>query len=136
MPGRTVDPFYVPLVVTTPAGTTAAAPLSTPAGTPHGTLLTIELLIPYGHAGATGICFELAGQQIIPATVGRSWIFGDGLDRDFAVDLEIDRGFNVITHNVGNYVHAHYLRFKMTAQVSSVLPGPVTLLPLSRLEGS
>jgi hypothetical protein len=102
---RTLDPIYVPLTVTTAAGTTIP--------TPHGWLEQIDLLIPAGHAGQTGIRFVLNGIALLPYATPSQWIVGDDDHTLFDVPIEIDTGFRVNSFNTGQFPHSHYCRFKV-----------------------
>lgn len=137
MPGRVVDPVYVPATITVPKGTTAAAPQETVQLLPVGILESVTVQIPPGHVGATGIRFTLAGQQILPWSNTVAWIIGDNLIAPFDVDLEIDRGFKVVTFNVGNYDHNFFLRFKVRQLPAAVSAFPtLRVLPPDQLTGT
>lgn len=113
MAGTTVDPVYVPANITTLAGTTPAAPLVSDIALPHGVLETIELLIPPGHLGATGIRFLLSGQQVLPWSNATVWIVGDDLDQLFDMNTTTAEHFQAVTYNVGNFAHTHYVRCRV-----------------------
>lgn len=110
MADRTVDPIIVPFSVTTPAGTAIANPIFTTVPVPRGRLSAVEVQIPPGHAGQTGLRLELARQQIIPFSTAASWLLGDDYTHDFPTDVEVDQGLRVATYNTGQYDHTHYLR--------------------------
>lgn len=111
MPGRVVDPVVVPFTALVVAGTTIAAPTTFNPALPIGTLERIELQIPPGHVGTTGIRFTYSGQQIVPWSNAVAWIIGDNLDLTFPVDFEIGNGLRVVAYNTGNYDHSFFLRF-------------------------
>lgn len=115
MTPRTFDPVYVPANIVTPSGTTIAAPQTTVLDVGAGVLEEVELQIPAGHVGVTGLRLLLAGQQVLPWDDATSWIVGDNFHRIFTMGVQIDRGFTAQTYNVGNYPHTHYLRFRLRA---------------------
>lgn len=122
MPGRVVDPVVIPWTVTVPAGTPIAAPMLSPPELVPGRIEQVEIQIPPGHVGATGIRFTLAGQQILPWSNDIAWIIGDNLRAPFPLDIEVANGFVVVAYNTGNYDHSFYLRFtvRQLDQVSAM----------------
>lgn len=130
MPKRVVDPIYVPGSVTTTRANNGANPLVTNFPVPHGQLLAVDLQIPPGHSGTTGIQFRLSGQLILPYASTAAWIIGDDLHEIFDVDVEVDRTFQVVTRNDGFYDHSHYFRLKIRQLAPSSLPAPVKLVEL------
>lgn len=107
------------VAVTTPHGTTPGAPLKTALALEDQYLTSIEIEIPPGHAGTTGIRITRAGTQIIPFTLG-SWIIADNRDFVIPVNAEITvTGVVIETYNQGAYDHVHYVR-------ATVIDTPVT----------
>lgn len=136
MPGRIVDPVVVPFTALVVAGTTVAAPTTFNPALPIGTLERIELQIPPGHVGATGIRFTYSGQQIVPWSNTVAWVIGDNLDLTFPVDFEIGNGLRVVAYNTGNFDHSFFLRFTIR-QLPVVNGVPrVTVIPASQLTQS
>jgi hypothetical protein len=132
MPGRSLHTRYLPLVITTTAGTASAAPLVTTLQTPPLNLDSIHVTIPSGHAGGTGFAVEWAGQRFVPFTNGQDWITADGVDLDFFVDIEIGGPLIFKTYNEGIYDHVHYVRVKVTdLPVASAPVTPVTIIPIT-----
>ena len=136
MPQRTVDPVIVPFTALVPAGTLVAAPVTFNPPLPVGTLEVIELQIPPGHVGATGIRFTLNDQQVLPWSNTVAWINGDNLDTSFPLDVEVSNRFRVVAYNVGNYDHSFYLRFRVRQLPTSSGMPSLTLLPSSQLSQS
>lgn len=135
MPQRTVDPIYIPQNFTVPPGTTIAAPLTTVIVVERGVLESIDLQVPRGHCGATGIRFTLSSQQFLPWSNAVSWINGDDLKETFACDVEVDTQLRAVAYNIGQYPHTFYCRFKIRRLTeSSVLP-PLRLLSAAELAG-
>jgi hypothetical protein len=114
--------YYYALTVTTPAATAQASPQQTAFPMVDGHLRRLEILIPPGHAGLTGIAARNQGVQVVPwGTSG--FLVGD--DLNLPIDLDYDvatTGLTIFTYNTGQYPHSHYLR----AAVDTLTPpGPV-----------
>ncbi len=136
MPRRTVDPITIPFTATVAAGTPIAAPTTFTPGLEPGVLEAIELQIPPGHSGLTGIRFTQSRQQIVPYSNTIAWIIGDNLDLSFPVDMEVDTGLQVVAYNTGNFSHSFFLRFRIRQlPVSSGIP-QLTVIPSSQLSQS
>ncbi len=131
MPERTVDPVYVPGQVTTPVGTQIAAPITTTLPTVPGQLVSVHLTIPRGHAGLTGWRLLLAQQQIIPYSAASTWVLGDGHDYVFDTDIEVGPNLQVVTYNIGNFPHTHYMRFKIARLAQPVAKTPLRIVPIT-----
>lgn len=131
MTRKTVDPITVPFNILVPVGTTIAAPLVSLPQIPHGILEAIDLQIPPGHVGATGIRFTYSQQQVLPWSNTVAWINGDDLNETFPLDVEVNDQLRVITYNVGNYPHTFYLRFRVRQLDDEQTLTPLRLLPLS-----
>lgn len=136
MPRRTVDPVVVPYTAVVPNTATIIAPAVFVPALPAGIMEKIELQIPPGHVGATGIRFRQSKQQIVPWSNTVAWIIGDDIDMTFPVGIEIDTGFDIIAYNVGNYPHSFYLRFTIRQLAESTGLPTLTLIDNSRLTGT
>lgn len=124
--------------VTTPAGTTQAVPLMTKWPLDEGTLLYLEVIIPSGHAGLTGLMVQNQGTQYVP-WLGSDWLVGD--DRTVIVELDTpvaQSGLMIVTYNTGFYPHSHYLRCLIDQGANSgadTTSGDYGALQLSNLGG-
>lgn len=98
-------------VVTCPAGTTEADATEADLSFQAGVVRQVEILIPDGHAGQTGIAIAQAHQVIIPAT-GTDWIIGndDRIKWDIADFLDTGE-WSAFVYNNGAYPHSWYLKF-------------------------
>lgn len=121
---------YVPLTVTTPAGTAIGAPQTTPVPIFEVVLLDVHLIVPHGHSGLTGIRFVLSQQQILPWDNGPTWIVGDRIDTVFEVNNEVGSLLNVVTYNTDIFDHKHYLLFKVT-DIPQAEAAPLQLLDIT-----
>lgn len=96
--------------ITTPAGTLQAAPITTALVFLEGTVQRMELTIPGGHAGLTGIALFHSSIQVIPFQAG-TFIRGD--DQDMKWDLArypTGAKWSVRTFNTDVFAHTHHLR--------------------------
>jgi hypothetical protein len=96
--------------VAVPAGTQQATPLVTPWLTEDNLLNTIELTIPPGHNGLTGIRIMKGDVPIVPYSAN-SFIVGNNYTHEFTVNDYVQTGdVKIQTFNVGSYSHSFYLR--------------------------
>jgi hypothetical protein len=119
--------------VTVTAGTAKTSAATTDVSFLDGIVQRIELDVPDGHFGLTGIQILSAHAQAIPYTFG-DYIVADG--HDFGWDLvgQIDTGsWQVKCFNTDVYDHTFYLRFSVldfayapsTAPLPALAPTPV-----------
>ena len=101
--------------ITTPASTTEASPLETAFALPQGTLVTVEVVIPAGHAGLTGIAIDYSGEHIFPWGRG-TFLSGD--DEVVSMESGHELGGSAITIRTFNaddtFAHDHLIRFVVT----------------------
>lgn len=104
-----MDRHYVS-AISIPAGTQQLGPQSTSIPLENGYLVEVEVTIPPGHNGLTGVRIEQSRQQILPWG-NNSFISGDNYNRVYPINTEI--GVNAIrarTYNLDIFVHTIYLR--------------------------
>jgi hypothetical protein len=131
--------------VSVPAGTLSTAPATFPLPLEESTLKKIEITIPSGHNGLTGIRVTWSGQQIIPWG-NNSFLVANG--QVIAVDFDdymTAKGVVISAYNTDVYVHKFYVRatisdlpstpqlVRQTGPGKAIVPAtPVTALdPLS-----
>ncbi|MGH3571176.1 MAG: hypothetical protein ACRDUW_05005 [Pseudonocardiaceae bacterium] len=103
---------YVPLDVTTAATTFPdTSPQTTDPALGDVWMYKIELRIPSGHAGLTGIAITYAGVTIVPWSANLAWILGDNDYLTFDVNDEVGQSLRVVTYNDDVISHTHHLRF-------------------------
>jgi len=107
----TIATRYIPQIVTTPAATPASAPQSTATALGWSFLHAVQVRIPPGHAGFTGLQIVWNGVGIVPFTTAPSWIIGNDDYLVFDVDETLDTQLTVLTFNTDVFAHSHYLRF-------------------------
>lgn len=117
--------------VTTPAGTTAAAPQVTDLSFPPRLVTRIEVRVPPGPAGTLGFRLGSGGVQVIPINPG-GWVVTD--DEVIGWDLtgQITSGaWQLISYNTGSLPHTVYVRFLLDLVTnSSTVPA---LIPAGQL---
>lgn len=112
-----------PLTVVVQAGVPPTAPSSTPWKTEDNTIVSIEIEIPPGHNGQTGIRLLKGDVQILPFGMG-TWIIANDTDKVFPVGDYVPTGDLVIqTYNTGIYSHSFYLRMTVEDYIQPV-PSP------------
>lgn len=104
-------PFrYYGLEVTTNPQTLASNPLNTSWPLEFAKLVSIEIDVPAGHNGLTGIRFNRSKQQVIPVGNNSFLRLNDRMIT-VSVDEELtEGGLQVVTYNNDNYIHTHFLR--------------------------
>jgi hypothetical protein len=102
--------FYAPSL-TVPAGTAASSPLVLDVSFAAGVVTAVQIVIPDGHAGFTGLQIAQAHQQVIPIGSGQ-WIIGNDDKIDWDVDDQLDNGnWQLIGYNTDIFPHTFYVRF-------------------------
>lgn len=144
-----MDRIY-PVTFTVALGTVQAAPSTQTVPLEDAFLVAIELLIPPGPAGFTGLRVRSSRQQILPWG-STDWIIADNYRNTFPVNEEIGRSsISVQGYNEDVYPHTFYMRFQIrtivAGQSSSLISaaGPIASLiqtgfssdPIPTLSGS
>lgn len=104
---------YYPVALIVPPGTSISVPVSQSVVLENNLLVDVEIEIPSGHAGFTGVRVLSSKQQILPWG-NSSWIIADDYVRVFSWNEEI--GANAISvqgYNTDKISHTFYLRFHM-----------------------
>lgn len=111
------------------ANTAQSAAIETDLTFNPGIVREIEILIPAGHAGETGLAIAQAHQIVIPDT-GTDWIIGDDdLLRWPVTDFLNSGSWSAFTYNT-DVVNSHswYLRFLIDEIPSAVNTAAPTML--------
>ena len=95
-----------------PAGTPAATPTTTPVLLPpFSWLWRVEVRIPAGHQGVTGLALVDSGAFIIPlASPGPAWLIGDNDLLEYPYDKEVGKSVVFLAYNNGIFPHAWQCR--------------------------
>lgn len=90
-------------------GVSSAAPTLQQWALPADIVLdSIEVMIPPGHAGLTGLAISLDGTQIVPW--GGSFLVGDDITRPFDVGMPVNHPLVVAMFNTDDtFQHQFYL---------------------------
>jgi hypothetical protein len=75
---------------------------------------SVNVRIPPGHCGQTGIQIQYGGVPIVPWNDLTAFIVEDDKDYDFDVNFEFDQSLTVILFNQGAYSHTFYVRWNVT----------------------
>lgn len=126
LPANSIQSF----AVTVPAGTLQANAVETFTTLDNAPVVKIELLIPSGHAGLTGIAFLLASGWAIPAAWG-TYVIGDDDRLSWDMTGQLDSGaWSVSCFNTDIYPHTFYLRyFQLDAYLTTPEQAAAPALP-------
>lgn len=94
-----------------PAGTPKAAPLELPTPWNAGELAGVEVFIPDGHNGTTGLRIAFAHQPVIPRTEG-AWIIGNDEKIDWPLTGYGNSGaWSLYGYNSDLFDHTFHVRY-------------------------
>ena len=110
------DPEYVAWVEPSClAGTAATAYTTTAVGIERVLLHRMEVRIPAGHQGTTGIALIDSGAFVIPYVGhGPGWLIGDDDELEYAYERELGSNVKLATYNTGTFNHAWQVRLIYT----------------------
>ena len=99
-----------------PDNTPSTAPLSITVPISTVMLWRMEVRIPPGHAGLTGIALFDSGSPVIPwATSGTPWIIGDDDLLEYPYNKELGASITLVYYNTStHYTHGWQVRFIYT----------------------
>ena len=128
------DPIYLQVTQPScPAGTAIAAYTTTPAGISTALLHRVEVRIPAGHQGYTGIALLDSGHCIVPFDAeALSWLVGDNDRLSFDYGREVGSNVVLATYNTGTYVHAWQVRLIYTPMSAHGVSGAYVEVPARR----
>lgn len=117
--------------VTVAAGTLKSAPAETVLQFNPGEIERIDLTIPDGHAGLTGIRFNSAHQQIIPLTAG-SYIIGNAREASWDFRGMPNNGnWSVSCYNTDIYSHTFHMAFLVNELGGTGVAPPTLIAPVA-----
>lgn len=112
-----MDRIY-PVTLTAPPGTLPTGPITQPVTLENASLISIELLIPPGHCGFTGLRVRSSRQQVLPWG-NIDWIIADNYTNTFPVNEEIgSRAISIQAYNTDVYDHTFYIRLLIRDLIS------------------
>jgi hypothetical protein len=125
------DPEYVQQVApSATAGTPSTAPSSTPTGLSLVWLHRVEVRIPAGHSGFTGLAMVDSGQYVLPySTSGGKWLIGDNDLLEYEYEQEIGSNVLFLAYNTGTYNHTWQVRMTYTPMSAHSTGGSVIVAP-------
>ena len=126
MASRTVNRQLRTLKVTTPAGTAQATPQTTTFNVGNVILERLEIMIPPGHSGLTGIHVDHQGMPLVPFGLPPAFLIASRETIGVDVGFEVGAALSVVTYNTDTFDHSHYLR----AFVNVWLGGPSEAAPV------
>lgn len=100
-------------VVSTPAGTAIATPLTTSLAMPAREVEHIRVRIPPGPNGQLGWMLSMAGTPVIPTNAG-GWIVGNDEIIDWDLTGQPNSGaWQLQSYNIGGNPHSVYITFTL-----------------------
>jgi len=134
-----MPPRVYNIAFTVPAGTPQNAPFSVPWTTEDNTIQDIELEIPPGHNGLTGIRVLKGGTQLLPFSAA-TFIVANDYNRVFPVGVYLPTtDVTIQGYNTGAYPHTFYLRMTVTDYDhagSGSAPAPGAALPAESVQAA
>jgi hypothetical protein len=125
--------------VTVAAGTPSTAPTAVDVSFPQAIVTEVQIIVPDGHAGLTGIALQQAHQAVIPKNAGH-FIVSNDEKLSFPLEDFLDNGnWQALVYNTDIYGHTFYLRFlcatigTAVAPPAAPAPPPALLLPAAPL---
>lgn len=95
---------------------------------------TVEIRIPRGHRGTTGIQLANSQTPFLPQGTTSLFILGDDEALTFDVGVEVDSGLEIVTYNQDVYNHTHLVRISgrpMVVQGGYPAATPTDVVPIS-----
>ncbi len=107
IPATRVEAFSV----TVPASTPQATPQVTPLTMRESDVVHVEIDVPPGHNGLTGIQLRIAGGQVLPLTPGQFLVLNNRVfERNLTAQLN-SGAWQAYTYNIDVYPHVFYVSF-------------------------
>lgn len=130
----TLGTYVYPVNVLCPAGTAIATPTTTKPALGDVWLDSVELRIPVGHRGLTGVYVANNNTAIVPYSSPPTYLIGDDERLTFDIGDEVATQLSIVTYNTDVFDHTFYFRFSgrpMSVQnaAASTL-APVTVVPI------
>lgn len=95
---------------------------------------SIEVQIPSGHNGLTGLYVADSGTPILPYSQTPVFLIATDRTLEYDVGNEFGATLTIVTYNQDVFPHTHYVRISgryMVNQASSTSDAPVDILPIS-----
>lgn len=108
--GRVLHRQFRTVNVTVAAGTAQAAPATTAWSLGNVVVETLEVMIPRGHAGLTGVHVDYQGVTLLPWGEPPSFLVANDETITVPLDLEIGAPLSVVAYNLDSFSHTFYWR--------------------------
>jgi hypothetical protein len=113
-----------------PAGTGPSAPVVTAVPVSLAYVHRVEVRIPPGHAGTTGLALVDGAQAIVPfGTAGEAWLVGDDDLLAYPLGREVGTSVVLWAYNEGTFVHGWQVRITYTPMSALGLGDQVIVTP-------
>lgn len=125
MPGKTVGTRYFSPTITAPALTIPDLPAVVPVSVGFVVLEAVQIIIPAGHNGLTGIALSDSGQVFLPFDDPPTFLIGDDDDQTYDVGIEVANLLEILVYNTDVFDHAWHVRLRVrdfTMPVASARP--------------
>jgi hypothetical protein len=128
-----VDRIYTQQL-TVAAGVLPSAPISVAVPLEANMLVGIQVIIPAGHNGLTGLRFQVQDVSVLPWG-NQPWLIGNDEKPDFPVNMYIEANYlKAFLYNTDIYAHSFFIRVTMTdytppATLNSANPMAPVVLP-------
>lgn len=107
--------------VTVPAGTLQAAPQTTAWDLGAVIVEWVEVMIPKGHAGLTGVHLDYQGVALVPFATPPEFLVARDETVRVPVDLEIGAPLSVVSYNLDVFSHSFYWRAFVNLHLTDAL---------------
>lgn len=115
---------------TCPANTQSTSPVEVSTSFPDGLALNVEIVIPLGHRGITGLQLALAHQSIIPYGKGQ-WLIDENARLTYDLSEHPESGaYSVWLFNTDFVAHQWVVRFRVEDRVRTRRPQQLTEVPI------
>lgn len=98
------------LKVTVAAGTLQASPQTTSWDLGAVIVEWVEVMIPRGHAGLTGVHLDYQGVALVPFSQPAQFLIARDETVRVPVDLEVGKPLDVVAYNLDVFAHSFYWR--------------------------
>lgn len=123
--------------VTTALGTAQASPQSDSWNLGPVIVEELQVMIPRGHSGLTGIHVDYQGVALVPFATPATFLVASDETITVPIGLEVGAALTVVTYNTDTFAHSFYLRALVDVFLTGDTgagPGTV-LLDLSAVRG-
>lgn len=96
---------------TIPRNTLESAPLVETLDIADTQLVEVNVIIPAGHVGLTGLAIRLGTTRVLPWDDATAWLRGNNENRTFPIFTQAPGVATILGFNTGVLEHSFYLRF-------------------------